>query len=155
VLAADGRAWRRALALDAWAAARAEPVQVSVGWSVAQVTGTAAGPFDRWLADPRTAALATGSLPDDQRHRVVVSLALVAHPAVELGARFRYATGAPLWETFTVSDSAGLRTVRGARGTGVLRSGPVALRDPDVFVADAWIRLRLGTLLPGALPAWT
>jgi len=27
-----------------------------------------------------------------------------------------------------------------------------ALRDPDVFAADAWIRLRLGSLFPQALP---
>lgn len=152
VLATSGRAWRRGLGLAAWARARVGPARVSVAWGVAQVTGTAAGPFDRWLADPRTAALATGPLPDDRRHRLVVSLALLAHPAVELGARLRYATGTPLWETFTVPDSAGLRTVRGARGTGVLRSAPAALRDPDVFVADAWIRLRLGALFPAALP---
>ncbi len=151
-LAADGRAWRRALGLGAWARAHAGPARVSVAWSVSHVTGTAAGPFDHWLADPRTAALATGPLPDDRRHRVMVSLALLAHPAVELGARFRYATGAPLWETYSVPGSAGLRTVRGSRGTGVLRSDPVALRDPDVFTADAWIRLRLGALFPAALP---
>ncbi|HET9156656.1 MAG TPA: hypothetical protein VFN91_08325, partial [Myxococcaceae bacterium] len=59
---------------------------------------------------------------------------------------------APLWETFGVSGSAGLRTVRGTRGTGVLRSIPVALRDPDAFTADAWLRLRLGALFRGALP---
>jgi len=152
VLATDPRAWRRALGLGAWARARAGPARVSIAWSLAHVSGTAAGPFDRWLADPRTAALATGPLPDDQRHRVVVSLALLAHPAVELGARFRYATGAPLWETYSVPDSAGLRTVRGSRGTGVLESAPVTLRDPEVFVADAWIRLRLGALFPAALP---
>jgi len=148
VLAAQGRAWRRALGLGAWVRARAGPARVSVGWSVAHVTGSAAAPFDRWLADPRTASLATGPLPDDQRHQVLVSLSLLAHPAVELGARLRYATGAPLWETFTVPDSAGLRTVLGERGTGVLRSAQVSLRDPDLLVADAWIRLRLGALFP-------
>ena len=45
-----------------------------------------------------------------------------------------------------------LRTVQGTRGTGVLGSVPVALRDPDAFTADAWLRLRLGTLFRGALP---
>jgi hypothetical protein len=127
-------------------------VRVSLAWALTRATGTAAGPLDAWLADQRTAALAEGPLPDDQRHRVTVSLALFAHPAVELGARLRYATGAPLWETFAVRGSAGLRTVRGARGTGVLSDRPVALRDPDVFTADAWLRLRLGMLFPGALP---
>jgi len=83
---------------------------------------------------------------------VTLTLALFPHPAVELGARLRYATGAPLWETFGVPGSAGLRTVRGTRGTGELSSVPVALRDPDAFTADAWLRLRVGTLLPDALP---
>ena len=83
---------------------------------------------------------------------MTLSLALLTHPAVELGARLRYATGAPLWETFGVPGSAGLRTVRGTRGTGVLSSVPVTLRDPDVFTADAWIRIRLGALFPGSLP---
>ena len=151
-IAADERAWRQALGLGVWARARAGPARVSLEWSLSRVTGTAAGPFDTWLADARTAALAWGPLPDDRRHRVALSLALFAHPAVELGARLRYATGAPLWETFSVSGSAGLRTVRGTRGTGVLSSIPVALRDPDAFTADAWVRLRLSTLFPGSLP---
>jgi hypothetical protein len=151
-LAADGRAWRQALGLDLWARARLGPTRLAATWSVARVTGTAAGPFDPWLSGARTAALASGPLPDDRRHRVRLSLLLLAHPAVELGVRLRYATGSPLWETFSVSGSPGLRTVRGARGTGVLGSVEAALRDPDVFAADAWIRLRLGTLLPQALP---
>ena len=151
-VAADERAWRQALGLGVWTRARAGPARVFLTWSVARVTGTAAGPFDPWLADPRTAALAAGPLPDDRRHRVVLSLALLAHPAVEVGARLRYATGGPLWETFSVPGSAALRTVRGARGTGVMSSAPVALRDPDVLAADAWLRLRLGALLPRALP---
>jgi len=151
-VASDERAWRQSLALGVWARAHTGPARVSLAWSLARSTGTAAGPFDAWLADARTAALAAGPLPDDQRHRVTVTLALLAHPAVELGARLRYATGAPLWETFGVPGSAGLRTVRQTRGTGTLGSVPVALRDPDAFTADAWIRLRLGTLLPGALP---
>jgi len=151
-IAADERAWRKALGLGVWARARAGPARLSLEWNVSRVTGTAAGPFDAWLADARTAALASGPLPDDRRHRVTLSVALFAHPAVELGARLRYATGAPLWETFGVSGSAGLRTVRGTRGTGVLSSIPVALRDPDAFTADAWLRLRLGTLFRGSLP---
>jgi hypothetical protein len=151
-VAADGRAWRQALGLGAWARARTGPARLFLTWSLSRVTGTAAGPFDPWLVDARTAALAAGPLPDDRRHRVEVSIALLAHPAVELGARLRYATGGPLWETFSVPDSAGLRTVRGMRGTGVLSSAEVALRDPDVFAADAWLRLRLGTLFPGVLP---
>ncbi|HET6981807.1 MAG TPA: hypothetical protein VFI53_06680, partial [Myxococcaceae bacterium] len=53
---------------------------------------------------------------------------------------------------YSVSGSPGLRTVRGTRGTCVLGAVEVALRDPDVFAADAWIRLRLGTLFPQALP---
>ena len=152
ILAADDRAWRQALGLGVWARARAGPARVSLAWSLAHVTGTSAGPFDAWLADARTAALASGPLPDDRRHRVTLSLTLVAHPAVELGARLRYGTGAPLWETFSVPGSAALRTVRGTRGTGVLSSVPVALRDPDAFTADAWLRLRLGTLFRGSLP---
>jgi hypothetical protein len=151
-LAADERAWRQALGLGVWARARAGPARVSLAWSLSHVTGTAAGPFDAWLADARTAALASGPLPDDRRHRVTLALTFLAHPAVELGARLRYATGAPLWETFSVPGSAALRTVRGARGTGVLSSVPVALRDPDAFTADAWLRLRLGTLFRGSLP---
>jgi hypothetical protein len=151
-LAADGRAWRQALGLDLWARARLGPTRLAGIWSVARVTGTAAGPFDPWLSGTRTAALASGPLPDDRRHRVRLSIALLAHPAVELGLRLRYATGEPLWETFSVSGSPGLRTVRGVRGTGVLGSVEAALRDPDVFAADAWIRLRLGTLFPRALP---
>ena len=151
-LAADGRAWRQALGLDLWARARLGPTRLAATWSVGRVTGTAGGPFDPWLSGARTAALASGPLPDDRRHRVRLSLALLAHPAVELGVRLRYATGGPLWETFSVSASPGLRTVRGARGTGVLGSVEAALRDPDVFAADAWIRLRLGTLFPQALP---
>jgi len=151
-LAADERAWRQALGLGVWARARAGPARVSLAWSLSRVTGTAAGPFDAWLADARTAALASGPLPDDRRHRVTFSLTLLVHPAVELGARLRYATGTPLWETFSVPGSAALRTVRGSRGTGTLSSVPVALRDPDAFAADVWVRVRLGTLLPGALP---
>jgi len=151
-LASDARAWRRSIALGLWTRARAGPARVSLAWALSRVTGTAAGPFDPWLTDVRTAALADGPLPDDQRHHITVTLALLAHPAVELGARLRYATGAPLWETFTVPGSAALRTVRGARGTGVLGDVPVALRDPDVFTADAWLRLRLGILFPRALP---
>jgi hypothetical protein len=151
-VAADGRAWRQALGLGAWARARTGPARLFLTWSLSRVTGTAAGPFDPWLVDARTAALAAGPLPDDRRHRVEVSIALLVHPAVELGARLRYATGAPLWETFSVPGSAGLRTVRGMRGTGVLSSAEVALRDPDVFSADAWLRFRLGTLFPGVLP---
>ncbi|HZJ54296.1 MAG TPA: hypothetical protein VFD38_09180, partial [Myxococcaceae bacterium] len=112
-IAADERAWRQALGLGVWARAHAGPARVFLTWNLARVTGTAAGPFDPWLADPRTAALAAGPLPDDRRHRVEVSIALLVHPAVELGARLRYATGAPLWETFSVPGSAGLRTVRG------------------------------------------
>ncbi|RPH70322.1 MAG: hypothetical protein EHM78_11965 [Myxococcaceae bacterium] len=152
VVAADDRAWRQALGLGVWARARAGPARVLLNWTMARVTGTASGPFDPWLADARTAAFAAGPLPDDRRHRVEVSIALLAHAAVELGARLRYATGGPLWETFGVPGSPGLRTIRGARGTGVLSSAPVALRDPDVFTADAWVRLRLGTLFPGVLP---
>jgi hypothetical protein len=151
-LAADGRAWRQALGLDLWARARLGPTRLAATWSVARVTGTAAGPFDTWLSGTRTAALASGPLPDDRRHRVRLSIALLAHPAVELGLRLRYATGGPLWETFSVSGSPALRTVRGARGTGVLGSVEAALRDPDVFAADAWVRLRLGRLFRQTLP---
>lgn len=151
-VAADGRAWRRALRLGVWATARTGPVRLSATWSVTQVSGTATGPFDGWLADTRTAALAEGPLPEDQRHRVWLSLALHLHPAVELGARLRYASGAPLWETFAVPGSAGLRTVLAPRGEGVLRAEVVALRDPDLFAADAWIRFRLGALLPAGTP---
>jgi hypothetical protein len=151
-LAADGRAWRQTLGLDLWARARLGLTRLAATWSVARVTGTAAGPFDPWLAGTRTAALASGPAPDDRRHRVRLSLTLLAHPAVELGIRLRYATGGPLWETFSVSGSPGLRTVRGARGTGILGSVEAALRDPDVFAADAWIRLRLGTMLPNIMP---
>jgi hypothetical protein len=96
--------------------------------------------------------MASGPLPDDQRHRLRLSLALLLHPAVELGARLRYASGGPLWETFSVPDSAGLRTVRGERGSGVLGARLVALRDPDVLAADAWIRVHVGALLPGGAP---
>jgi hypothetical protein len=152
VVSADARAWRRTLGLGVWARARAGPARVSAVWTVSRVWGTAAGPFDPWLLDPRTAALATGPLPDDQRHRASVSLAFLLHPAVEVGARLRYASGAPLWETYAVPDSAGLRTVQAARGTGVLGSAAVALRDPDVLTADGWLRLRLGALLPGGAP---
>jgi hypothetical protein len=151
-LASAERAWRQSLGLGVWARARAGPARVSLAWALTRTTGTAAGPFDTWLADPRTATLAAGPLPDDQRHRATLALAFLAHPAVELGARLRYATGAPLWETFGVPGSAGLRTVRGARGTGLLSDLPVALRDPDVFTADAWVRLRLANLFPRALP---
>lgn len=151
-IASSEGAWRQALGLGVWARARAGPARVSLAWSLSRVTGTAAGPFDAWLADARTAELATGPLPDDRRHRVTLTLVLLPHSAVELGARLRYATGAPLWETFGVPGSAGLRTVRGTRGTGVLSSVPVALRDPDAFTADAWLRLRLGTLFPEVLP---
>ena len=97
-LASDERAWRQSLALGVWARARTGPARVSLAWSLTRSTGTAAGPFDPWLADARTAAFADGPLPDDQRHRDTRALlALLAHPAVELGARLRYATGAPLW----------------------------------------------------------
>ena len=34
----------------------------------------------------------------------------------------------------------------------MLSAVPVALRDPDAFTADAWLRIRLGALFPGALP---
>jgi hypothetical protein len=152
VLSADPRAWRQALGLGAWARVQVGPALVAVTWSVSRVTGTAAGPFDPWLADPRTAALAAGPLPDDRRHRLTLSFAFLAHRAVELGARLRYASGTPLWETFSVPDSMGLRTVQGTRGTGVLGSASVLLRDPDALAADAWLRLRLGTLVPDLLP---
>ncbi len=50
-------------------------------------------------------------------------------------------------------DSAGLRTVRGERGTGRARcTARVALRDPDVLAADAWIRVHVGALLPAGAP---
>ena len=152
VVSADDRAWRRALGLGAWVHARAGPARVSAAWSVARVTGTAAWPFDAWLADPRTAALAAGPLPDDRRHRLKLSLALALHPAVEVGARIRYASGGPLWETFTVPESAGLRTVRDVRGRGMSGARPVELRDPDVLAADAWIRVHMGALWPGGAP---
>jgi hypothetical protein len=140
------------LGLGLWARAWAGPVRVSATWSVARVWGTAAGPFDPWLVDARTAGLATGPLPEDRRHRATVSLSFFLHPAVEVGARLHYASGAPLWETYAVPDSAGLRTVLATRGTGVLGGGAVALRDPDVLAADAWLRVRLGALLPGGTP---
>ncbi len=152
VVSTDRRAWRRALGVSAWVHARAGPARVSATWSAARVTGTAAGPFDPWLADPRTAALAEGPLPDDQRHRLRLSLAVTLHPAVELGVRLRYASGGPLWETFSVPDSAGLRTVRDVRGMGVLGARPVALRDPDVLTADAWIRIHVGALWTTGAP---
>ena len=151
-VSANPRAWRRTLALGTWTRARVGPARVTASWSVARVTGTAAGPFDRWLTDARTAALADGPLPDDQRHRVSISLALQVHPGVEAGVRLRYATGGPLWETFTVPGAAGLRTVHGVRGTGLLASGAALLRDPDVLVGDAWLRVRLGALLPLGVP---
>ena len=152
VVSADARAWRQTLGLGIWARARAGPVRVSAVWAVARVWGTAAGPFDPWLLDPRTAGLATGPLPEDQRHRASVALAFFVHSTVEVGARLRYASGAPLWETYAVPSSAGLRTVLATRGTGVLGGGAVALRDPDVLTADAWVRLRLGTIFPGGTP---
>ncbi|MGZ6133441.1 MAG: hypothetical protein ACXWK9_03230, partial [Myxococcaceae bacterium] len=152
VVSTDRRAWRRALGVSAWVHARAGPARISATWSAARVTGTAAGPFDPWLADPRTAALAEGPLPDDQRHRLRLSLAVTLHPAVELGVRLRYASGGPLWETFSVPDSAGLRTVRDVRGMGVLGARPVALRDPDVLTADAWIRIHVGALWTTGAP---
>jgi hypothetical protein len=152
---ADARAWRQMLGLGIWARAWAGPARVSAVWSVARVWGTAARPFDPWLVDARTAGLATGPLPEDRRHRATVVLSFFLHPALEVGARLRYASGAPLWETYAVPDSAGLLTVLATRGTGVLGGGAVALRDPDVLAADAWLRVRLGALLPGGARAST
>ena len=135
------------------ARARTGPARVVGGLEPRALTGTAAGPFDPWLADPAPPRSPPGPLPDDQRHRVRLSLALLAHPAVELGARLRYATGGPLWETFSVPGSAGLRTVRETRGTGVLGSVQVgAARPGRVHRRRMDPRSRLGTLFPGALP---
>jgi hypothetical protein len=84
-LASDERAWRQSLALGVWARAHTGPARVSLAWSLARSTGTAAGPFDPWLADARTAALAAGPLPDDQRHRVTVTLAPARPPRGRAG----------------------------------------------------------------------
>ena len=149
---ADPRAWRTELALAAWARARAGPVRMSLAWSVSRLWGTASGSFEGWLADPRTAALAEGALPGDRRHRAWLELVLVPHPGLELGARLRYETGAPLWETFSVHGSDGLHTVRTPRGSGVVGEATVALRDPDLLTADAWLRIRLGALLALGVP---
>src|SRR5262249_46739763 len=54
VLSADSRAWRQTLGLGVWARVQVGPARVAATWSVSRGTGTAAGPFDPWLADPRS-----------------------------------------------------------------------------------------------------
>jgi len=152
VLAADPRAWRRSLSLAAWLRAHPGPLEVTAGWRLARTEGTAAAPFDDWLVDPRFAAFVQGSLPDDHRHLLLLGVRIAPHPALELGARLRYRTGAPLWETFSIRDSEGRRMVQTPRGQGFLGERTVALRDPDVATVDVQLRVRLGRALSLGFP---
>jgi hypothetical protein len=151
-LAADPRAWRRTLSVAAWLRAHPGPLEVTAAWRLARSEGTAATPFDDWLLDPRYAPLLRGSLPDDHRHLLLLGVRFAPHVAVELGARLRYQTGAPLWETFSVRDSDGRRMVQTQRGQGVLGNRIVALRDPDVATVDVQLRVRLGRVLSLGFP---
>lgn len=152
VVAADPRAWHRTLSMAAWLRAHPGPLELTAAWRLARTDGTAAAPFDDWLLDPRFAPLVRGSLPDDHRHLLLLGVRFAPHVAVELGARLRYQTGAPLWETFSVRDSDGRRMVLTPRGQGLLGDRTVALRDPDVATVDVQLRVRLGRVLSLGFP---
>jgi hypothetical protein len=143
VVLADPDAWRRTVSLAAWFELRPGAFRLQGSWRAARMEGTAAGPFDAWRVDPRTAALAQGPLPEDHRHRATLTVGWLPHPGVLLETRMRFVSGGPLWETASVPGSEGRRTVLAARGQGLLDGQSVPLRDPDVVTLDLRLRVRL------------
>jgi len=134
--------------VDAWLLAHPGRLDARVGYTLAWSSGTASQPFDDQLRDALRPGLASGFLPSDRRHLLQGALEVEAVRGLFLGARLRYATGTPLWQTAAIPSDPGTRVAVTSRGTAVGPGGArVALRNPDAVRLDVEARCDLSAAL--------
>ncbi len=95
-------------------------------------TGTVGDYFDGYLLNPRMAQFYDGASPDDRRHQLKGSVTYRTAFGLDLGIRFQYNSGTPLWESFTNTGDPTQRAYRSPRGTGIpFTNGAQLFNDPS------------------------
>jgi hypothetical protein len=140
--------WHHHQAVDAWLVAHPGSFDARLGYILSWTSGSASQPFDDLLRDVPQPALAQGFLPSDRRHLLQAAGEVEVLAGLFLGARLRYATGSPLWQTVAVASDPGMRVPLTARGTAAGSDGKhVAVRNPDSVRLDLEVRANLSVVL--------
>jgi hypothetical protein len=147
-------AWRDYKGLDLWVQGKVGSWDLLANYTLAFANGTVGNYFDGYGTNPRMKYFMDGPNPDDIRHTLKGSLAYTTTFGLDLGFRFRYLTGTPLWMNQT--NPGGGTLYRSDRGTGYAINASTnkadfndpstvsELRNPDQFIIDAQARYDVG-----------
>jgi hypothetical protein len=116
--------------------------------------GTVGDYFDNFGDNPRFMAFQEGPTPDDTRHTFKGVVNYEPVRGLNLGMKFQYRTGTPLW-MYQFGSTDNPRIVHSERGTGHAIgttgtpnfSDPTTIsefRNPSIFLMDASVRYDLG-----------
>ena len=145
--------WQHHRAVDAWLVAHPGSFDARLGYTLSWTSGSASQPFDDALRDVAYPALAQGFLPSDRRHLLQAAGEVEVLSGLFLGARLRYATGSPLWQTVAVASDPGTRVPLTPRGTAAGSIGArLAVRNPDSLRLDLEVRANLSLVLGFGAP---
>jgi len=145
--------WQRHQAVDAWLLAHPGSFDARLGYTLSWTAGSASQPFDDFLRDVPRPALAQGFLPSDRRHLLQAAVEVETLSGLFLGARLRYATGTPLWQTVALASDPGTRVPLTPRGTAAgSGGGRAAVRNPDSVRLDVEVRANLSVVLGFGAP---
>jgi len=151
-------AYREYRGVDLWVEGRPGNWDILASYTLSLTTGTVDDYFDGYLNNPRQSLFFSGPSPlSDNRHQFKGAIAYKFNFGLDVGLRWQYRTGNPIWESFLNPFDNTQTLRRSPRGTGFNFQGSTAdfnnpdqlaeLRNPDFFQVDGQARYDLGSLL--------
>lgn len=154
----SSQAWREYKGVDLWVQGTPGPFDLLASYTLGFNTGTVDDYFGSLLVNPRQTHFYEGFVSDDRRHTFKASLSYRTPFGLDLGVRFQYYTGTPIWESFPNAFGGSARVYRSPRGTGFANDTStgapnlndptqwVEMRNPDQLTLDLQARYNLSEL---------
>ncbi len=150
-------AYREYKGADIWVQGTPGNWDLLASYTLSLNNGTVDDYYSSLLVNPRFTQFAEGPVSDDRRHALKGSLSYRTAFGLDLGLRFQYLSGTPLWASYPNPNTTETsRVTRSPRGTGFADSQNVPnlndastwseLRNPSQMIVDVQARYNLGQL---------
>jgi hypothetical protein len=136
----SSQASREYKGMDVWVQGNPGNFDLLASYTLSQTTGTVDDYFSSLLINPRYTQFYEGPSSDDRRHAFKGSLTYRTSFGLDLGLRFQYFSGTPVWESFPNAFGGVQRVYRSPRGTGFANDAVTGL--PNLNDATQWVNLR-------------
>ncbi len=152
-----GQAYREYKGVDFWVQGTPGNWDLLASYTLSLTNGTVDDYYSSILLNPRYTNFFEGPSSDDRRHAFKGSLSYRTPFGLDIGLRFQYLSGTPMWASYpNPNPTESARVIRSPRGTGFADSNLTPnlndpsswteLRNPSQMIVDLQLRYNVGQL---------